>query len=186
MNTLVVNLDRLDVEQDTIGDSLLKGEYFTGIAFEEHAATGSVVAVVGFRDGKRHGAVRDWTSDGRLTEEEYLERGAPHGPRRTWHRNGQLAVCEYSEHFFLIQSKRWDENGMLVEEYSLRDAATLQKLAEAHKRRPRPIIDIDLKTLTFFERPEGWGRSDTDLPAPQAAPSLVLCRALEAQTLAGR
>jgi len=186
MRTLVVNNDRLENEQDSVGDALLDGDYFTGVAFEVHEATGAVVGVSGYKYGKRHGPFRVWHRSGRLKEEEYVELGAFHGPTRRWHRDGQLAEFEHYERFILTRSKRWDESGKLINEYSLRDAATLAKLEHERKGRPRPVIDIDLTSFTFFERPEAWGQNESDLPAPQAAPSLELCRALEARSSSER
>lgn len=187
MQPLVVHDDRLGFVEDTTGDALLDGQYFSGISFEENAATRAVIAVVGYHFGKLHGAWRSWDVAGRLTEEEYYARGGYHGPRRKWYANGQLAESLHSEHFINMRTKRWDENGRLTEEkYLLETEPRWAKLEEERKRGPRPIVDIDLATLTFFERPEGWGRNESDLPPPLPPPSLELCRALEARTLGRR
>jgi hypothetical protein len=187
MAILIVNVDKLNWEQDSVGDCLLGGKYFSGIAFEAHSGTGTIVAVTGYRFGKLHGAARERDPSGLLREEEYNDQGGNHGPIRKWHRNGQLAESAHSEHSINLRSKRWDESGKLIEEkYLLETDARWRRLQEERKRGACPIIDIDLKTLTFFERPEGWGRNEADLTPPQPPPSLELCRALEAQTLASR
>jgi hypothetical protein len=185
MRTLIVNVDRLTWEQDSVGDALWEGKYFSGIAFEEHLPTGTVLAVIGYRFGKLHGAAREWDATGRLLEEEYYDQGGNHGPIRKWYRSGQLAESAHSEHSIDMRSKRWDDNGKLVEEtYLLESDARWAKLQEERKRDSSPTVDIDLSTLTFFERPEGWGRNESDLPPPQPPPSVELCRALETHSLA--
>lgn len=184
---LVLHGDRLSYTEDSAGDALWQGKYFSGISFEEHPATGAVIVVVGHRFGKLHGAWRAWDIAGRPTEEQYYEKGGGHGPLRRWYPNGQLAESLYSEHSIDTRTTRWDENGRLVEErYLLETDPSWAKLEQERKRGPRPIVDIDLATLTFFERPEGWGRNESDLPSPPPPPSLELCRALEARGLARR
>ncbi len=180
MTTLVVNINRLVWEQDSVGDALWEGKYFSGIVFEDDPVNGTVLAVVGYRFGKRHGAVREWNRAGRLLDEEYEDVGGSHGPFRKWYPNGQLAMSGYTEHSINLRSKRWAEDGKLLEEkYLLEGDPRWAKLEAERKRGPSPIIDIDLATLAFFERPEGWGRNELDLPQPQPPPSLQLCRSLE-------
>ena len=116
MQTQVVNLDRIEIEQDSVGDALFEGKYFTGIAFEVHPTTMGVTGVVGYRDGKRHGALREWDSRCRPTDEEYVDLGGVHGPRRRWHRNGTLAESEHDEYAVLTLRKHWNENGTPLEE----------------------------------------------------------------------
>lgn len=174
-------------EQDSVGDALWEGKYFSGIAYEDHPATGAVLSVVGYRFGKRHGAIREWNGAGHPIDEEYEDLGGGHGPFRKWYPNGQLAEAGHTEHSINLWSKRWDEDGRLMEEkYLLETDPRWGELEAERKRGPSPIIDIDLATLTFFERPEGWGRNESDLPPPPRAPSLELCRALEAQSLRAR
>lgn len=180
MTTLVVNINRLIWEQDSVGDALWEGRYFSGIAYEEHPATGTVLAVVGYRFGKRHGAIREWNVAGRLLDEEYEDVGGSHGPFRKWHQNGQLAESGYTEHSINLRLKRFAEDGKLLEEKHLPESdARWAKLEAERKRGPAPIVDIDLTTLTFFERPEHWGMNELDLPQPLPPPSLQLCRARE-------
>jgi hypothetical protein len=184
---LVVHDGRLSFVEDTTGDALLDGRYFSGISFEEDPQTRVILAVVGYHFGKFHGAWRSWDVAGRPIEEEYYHGGAFHGPRRKWYPSGQLAESLHSERFINMRTKRWDENGGLIEEkYLLETEPRWAKLEAERKRGPRPIVDIDLATLTFFERPEGWGRNESDLPPPPPPPSLELCRALEARSLARR
>lgn len=185
--SLVLHDDRLSFVQDTTGDAMWQGKYFSGISFEDDPVTGAIIAVVGYRFGKLHGAWRSWDAAGRALEEEYYEGGAFHGPRRKWYANGRLAESEYSERFILIAARRWNESGTLISEKRLLE--TEPRWAQLEKERargPRPIVDIDLATMTFFERPEGWGRNESDLPPPPRAPSLELCRALEQQSISSR
>lgn len=184
---LVLNLDRLGTENTCAGCTLWEGKYFSGIAFEAHEATGTILAIAGFRHGMWHGAIREWDAAGRPLEEEYSEGGAPHGPSRKWYDNGQVAEFAYSERFINLHRKRWDENGRLIDEkVLLENEPRWAKLIEERQRGPRPIVDIDLATLTFFERPEGWGRNETDLPWPHEPPTWELCHELEARSLARR
>jgi antitoxin component YwqK of YwqJK toxin-antitoxin module len=104
MKTLILNVERLTREQDSVGDALWEGSYFSGIAFEEDAATGTVVAVTGYRFGKLHGAAREWDTAGWLIEEEYNDQGGNHGPIRKWYPNGQLAESAHSEHSIDMRS----------------------------------------------------------------------------------
>ena len=95
----------------------------------------------------------------------------------------EIAAFVYTDQLVTSRIQRWDEDGKLLEDFSMRtDTPTFAKLEQNRKRRPYPVVDIDLKTLTFFERPADWGRDLAALPPPQAAPSLELCRLLEAQT----
>lgn len=180
MRTLVVNLERLGVEPDTVGNSLLDGHSFTGVAYEEGPNAGSIVGVYGYHLGKLHGPFRVWHHDGLLKEEEYRAKGALHGPRRTWHRNGQLAESSYTDYRVTTRLKRWDERGAVLESFLVaEDSAVWTKVEAERARGLRAILEIDLKTLSFLERPERWGRDESELPPPQRAPSLELCRALE-------
>jgi hypothetical protein len=73
---------------------------------------------------------------------------------RRWHSNGQLAEFEYRERFVRLRVKRWDETGkLLTENYHPMGDPLWAKLQEERKRSAQPVVDIDLKTLTFFERP---------------------------------
>ena len=187
MTTLIVNVDQLRWERDSAGDALWGEKYFSGIAFEGHPTNNSVLSVTGYRFGKRHGASREWNVEGRLIDEEYEDVGGSHGPFRKWYPNGQLAESGHTEHSINVRFQRWDENGRLLEEkYLLESDPRFAKLEAERERAPSPIIDIDLKTLSFFDRARDWGRSAADLPPPQPAPSLELCRLLSARSLADR
>jgi hypothetical protein len=184
---IVVNFERLEFEPDTIGNSLLGGAYFSGIAFEEDTHSRLVVGVYGYHLGKLHGPFRVWQSNGLIKEEEYRAKGALHGPRRRWHANGRLAEFSYTYYNITTRTKRWSESGSILEDFVLPESSPARTKAEEERERAaKPIIEIDLRSLEFHTRHDHWGSQESDLPPPQSAPRLDLCKALEAQTTSQR
>lgn len=91
---------------------------FTGIAYTTYP-NGGPMSEAEYRDGVFFGVSRGWWESGKPETEANYAFGALHGPSRSWHANGQLAEDELHEHGILIRSKRWDEQGSLIEEYQL-------------------------------------------------------------------
>lgn len=171
----VVDMSDLDESNDGNYDTLLNGKLFSGVAFELCAATGGVVSLLGFRNGRLHGPLRGWAPSGVIVEEKYYYLGGYHGPRRRWHEDGQLAESCHSEYDVNWRTKRWGEDGRLLEEKHLVESdPRWRRIEEADARYANRIVDIDLSTLSFFERPKGWGRDESDLPPPPGPPSRAL------------
>lgn len=114
-----------------------KGQRYSGVAYDKEAKTGVIVGIGGFDGGFLRGPDRVWTPSGILQEETFYRYGSFHGPRREWHPDGTLKLNEY-----------WNGDERTPPEGST-----------------EPVIDIDLDTMEFVERPWGWGREPTPPPS---------------------
>jgi antitoxin component YwqK of YwqJK toxin-antitoxin module len=96
-----------------------EGQPFTGIGYDL-APEGWIRSEQEYRNGTPDGNLRSWYSPGRPESEAAFRGGLFHGPRRTWHENGRLASEEVFEHGVRFRGKRWDEGGILTEDFQLR------------------------------------------------------------------
>lgn len=94
------------------------GRPFTGVAYTTYS-DGTPMSETEHRDGLFFGVSRGWWESGKPETEANYAFGVLHGPSRSWYANGQLAEEELHEHGILVRSKKWDEQGNLVEEYEL-------------------------------------------------------------------
>ena len=165
--TTKVDFDQLDTADDGSGCILLNGNLFFGIAYEHDEKSGILIGLAGYFFGAAHGASRDWHANGKLATEIYHKTGSRHGPWREWYETGAPKVHSYWECDLCLWKTRWDEHGNLVEDYRLAsESKYARKIEERLREGNWRIIDIDVETMEFFERPQGWGK---DLP-PEAEP----------------
>jgi antitoxin component YwqK of YwqJK toxin-antitoxin module len=115
-------MKRLRIEElDYPGDGLHyhAGQPFTGVAVYEQ--NGWLQAEEEYRDGLLWGTKREWFRAGGLQREAQCAWGAYHGTVRDWHENGRLAGEEFYEYGIRVRGKRRNEEGSLVEDFSLRE-----------------------------------------------------------------
>ncbi|MFZ5892483.1 MAG: toxin-antitoxin system YwqK family antitoxin [Myxococcota bacterium] len=157
--TIKVDFDELDTTNDGYGDTILNGKLYSGVAYERFENGAALRSVSGFRSGKLHGASREWYASGRLKDETFYHMGAYHGPVRKWYPDGALQEEGYWEQGIRIREKQWGTDGVLLKEMSIRpDSADYQALLERRAAyKDVPVVDIDMQTLEFVERPAGWG-----------------------------
>jgi hypothetical protein len=160
-----VDSSLLGETDDAYGDVTLDGRLFSGVAYEKDAPTGALLALTGYREGKAHGPLRVWYPSGQIRTEVYNHGGGLHGPWREWYPDGGLSLDSYYEHNFKLRSKRWSEEGRLIETFELDPASpAFSDVSERRAKRNDPIVDIDLNDWELVERAAGWGRDETELP----------------------
>lgn len=105
-----------DQTADTAAAILLhEGHPFTG-EVEDTDAEGRVIGLTSYTGGIEHGLQAEWYPTGEKYIEGQCEQGSAVGEWREWHRNGKLAEHSlFNEFGELIQLRRWDEEGNLVE-----------------------------------------------------------------------
>lgn len=164
--TKIANIRGLDETID--GAPTLDGVLFTGIAYERDARTGALIGLMGFRDGRIHGPSRTWDSTGHMREEEYYYLGGLHGPYRHWDEAGRLIHESYREHSISHWERTWDSSTGLSTTYKISFDPKSQAELERTRRSwgyPVPVIDIDLQSWQFVERPAGWLPDDMCPPS---------------------
>jgi hypothetical protein len=164
VSTPKVDADRLGETDDAYADVTLDGRLFSGVAYERDA-DGHLICLCGYVDGKAHGAFRVWTTSGQIVTEHYFDGGGLHGPYREWYPSGQLRLDAYYEHGYSTRKQTFAEDGRVLESERLdAESPNAARIAKQRKRRSRAIIDIDLTTWDFVQRPEGWGADGAGLP----------------------
>lgn len=166
--TLRVDFELLQQSDDASAAFTYDGRRFTGIAYEKDSR-GRLVSLSGYRDGRACGPLRTWYPSGQIELEQYYRRGRLHGPSREWHPNGRPRVDAYYERGHLLRTRRWGEDGTLVESAraapSCGDVADLAGVGADEKDR---LLDIDPSTGELVERPSDWGRDPSELPEAAA------------------
>ena len=163
--TIKADASALTISDDGYGDVLSNGDLFTGVAYEFDEVTGQLIGLAGYRYGKQHGPFRTWHPNGSLAEERYCADGGYHGPVREWHEDGSPKVHSYWQCSRQLWWDEWDERGNTVKSLRIRPGSESEQTIVARLSRGAwPVIDIDVETMEFFERPQGWGK---DLP-PEA------------------
>jgi hypothetical protein len=162
-NTLKVDFDLLGESEDAHADLTYDGRPFTGIAYEKDAM-GRFISLSGYQNGKPCGPLRTWYPSGQIEQEQYYRGGALHGPWREWYPNGQPRVDAYYEHGHLLRSKRWGEDGTLVQHERHEGCVHSARVGERRAQGEGPLLDIDPSTWELVEKPSGWGRDPADLP----------------------
>ncbi|KIG18809.1 hypothetical protein DB30_07145 [Enhygromyxa salina] len=154
------DFDDLDVSDDGVGDVLLEGRLYSGIAFERYES-GGLLALAGFDQGRKYGVWRKWYPSGKLESERFFNCGN-NGPWREWDERGLLRVDDYWECGVLVRRRRYGEGGALVETYDLSpDSTEHKRLLRARTRMTWKVVDIDVETWQFVEHPPGWGLDET-------------------------
>lgn len=169
-HVITVRINELRLTNDGYGDATLQGILFDGIGYEEDQATGQILALTGFWQGKLHGPQRTWSANGQMESEEYNRYGGLHGPVREWDESGRLRLFGYCWYGVGIRRWSWDEHGQLVSERLAPDLDVAERMQKQLAERDHGITDIDLQTWEFVERPWGWGGRPDELPPPCPPP----------------
>lgn len=97
------------------------GVPFTGIAITHDTHGGWIQAEEEYKDGLVCGSVKTWHAPGLLATEEVCDWGVRHGSYREWNESGMLVAEGQYQFGTRVSEKRWDGNGMLVEEFRLKE-----------------------------------------------------------------
>ncbi|HTV21908.1 MAG TPA: hypothetical protein VMG12_24630 [Polyangiaceae bacterium] len=163
-STLPVDADRLGETDDAYADTTLDGQLFSGVAYERDAE-GHLISLCGYVDGKMHGAFRVWTPSGTIVSEYYYVGGGLHGPYREWDASGRLRLDAYYEYSHSTRRKTFAADGSVLEDEPIDpESPNAARIARARKRRSGELVDIDLKTWSFSQKPAGWGADGAGLP----------------------
>jgi antitoxin component YwqK of YwqJK toxin-antitoxin module len=71
-------------------EGVVKGKKKSGVSKCYDKKNGKIRVQLSFKKGKRHGAYKEWTSEGQLVREEHYRDGKRHGVFRRHNRLGQL------------------------------------------------------------------------------------------------
>jgi antitoxin component YwqK of YwqJK toxin-antitoxin module len=108
MKRIDVYADNLD-RDDTLG-LVHEGAPFTGELVDAWGDT--LLSLVTYHNGWRHGPAKEWYEDGTLKSEGTNKHGIAVGAVREWHNNGALAVEKlFNDRGELVSEKHWDEYG---------------------------------------------------------------------------
>src|SRR4051812_21899569 len=110
-------------ELDYTGDGSYtwRGKPFTGIAFWQ-TNDGKVTSEQYYRDGHATGPGWSWFPSGTLATESNSLAGVFHGVRREWSESGTLSREEMFERGICLWRKRWNDQGVQIEEYWLQES----------------------------------------------------------------
>ena len=107
---------------DAEGVYFLHDEPFSGVAYTAYPS-GAPMSESEYRYGLFSGVSRVWWESGALEGESHFALNVLHGQARLWHPNGQLVEDEDYEYGVLVRSRKWDESGVLTEEFELSESA---------------------------------------------------------------
>ena len=113
-----VPYDSLEYSDD--GDYCLDEQLFTGVAFSRHK-DGWLEREIEYRNGAEWGMKRHWYAPNKLLVEAQMRAGVVHGKERRWYRTGPLEEETDCEFGIVLRRRTWDENGILVDEYELKE-----------------------------------------------------------------
>jgi len=97
------------------------GRPFTGIAYALFPS-GELEFETEYRDGAEWGLHRKYSKEGAIIEEGNYRAGFREGLWRAWDASGKLALEEFREFGCPLTRKRWDAQGNLVEDFSLKES----------------------------------------------------------------
>ncbi|KAJ6041611.1 uncharacterized protein N7446_010508 [Penicillium canescens] len=105
------------------GDGLyyFDGEPFSGVSYTTKGGAWEN-SEAEIHDGLLWGTTKEWYGPGQLMHEASYFKGVLHGNAREWHKSGQLAEDGDYEYGIALWKKSWDENGQLIEEFTLTQA----------------------------------------------------------------
>lgn len=113
--TLRINMDDIDDSTDDI--VLYQGKKFTGILYEV-SSDGVLSYEQEYVDGFPQGDSRHWWDRGKLKSDFVSPRkNNPCSRSISWHINGMLQELKESLYRSLIRHQKWDEEGVLIEEW---------------------------------------------------------------------
>jgi antitoxin component YwqK of YwqJK toxin-antitoxin module len=116
MNMNRVSFDDLLYEDDGIYSH--EGAPFSGVACDVFP-NGKVRSEAQFVDGHQEGVAKEWYDNGQIKfERMYLGDGL-HGVSKEWHPNGQLKEESECEFGICLESKEWDDGGLLTKRFNL-------------------------------------------------------------------
>ena len=111
---------------------LLDGEPFEGLA--ERREAGRLLYEREYRRGMIWGVSRGWFGSGCLEFEEGWGQGLLHGVRRRWDDEGRLLLEEEFEYGVRLWGKRWDAQGVQIEDFSLTESAPSFEILAAYRQ----------------------------------------------------
>lgn len=111
-----VSLEELDYTSD--GLYCLDGNPFTGVV-EHFSNDGWIEVEEEYQDGLLSGVKREWHRQGVLRLEAACAFGARHGRCREWDDSSRLVAEEFYEFGIRVTGKRWNAEGILVEEFAI-------------------------------------------------------------------
>lgn len=116
MNMQSVSFDDLLYEDD--GMYSHEGIPFSGVACD-YFPDGRMRSATQFVNGHQEGVAKEWYSNGQIKfERMYLGDGL-HGRSKEWHPNGQLKEESVYEFGICLESKEWDDKGLLIKQAHL-------------------------------------------------------------------
>jgi antitoxin component YwqK of YwqJK toxin-antitoxin module len=117
----MIRIPSSELEYDPKAGTYLRGgEPFTGTAYTLYPS-GALEAESEFRYGLSWGLGRGWHPNGQLSSEAYFMRDVQHGIAREWDEAGRLEEESYCEYGIVIYEKKWNEEGVLIEDYHLKE-----------------------------------------------------------------
>ena len=123
-----VSFDKLELVS---GLWVLDGLAYTGTVIIDDPL-GVVYREEEIRNGEQCGLSRVWfVQTGKLHTDSTKRFGVLHGPLRRWHPNGQLTADEQYEFGIRVSCQSWDQDGMILEDYTLTESdADYQRLVQ--------------------------------------------------------
>jgi antitoxin component YwqK of YwqJK toxin-antitoxin module len=115
--TLRINMD--DVDNGTDDIIMYQGKKFTGILYElSYDGAGTLSYEREYVDGFPDGDYRSWWDQGKL-EADFISprKNNPCSRYAEWYVNGMLKELKESLHLSIIRHQKWDEQGVLIEEW---------------------------------------------------------------------
>ena len=129
----MIRVTSLELEYPGDGVTYFRGERFTGFEVLRDDS-GWECAEHEYRDGLLSGVKREWHRPGVLALEAECALGAFHGRVRRWHETGLAESDAVYEHGIGLRSQVWDEEGLLVEDFTLSEADPAFRVLLAFRR----------------------------------------------------
>lgn len=135
-------------DEDIVYDLDCKGLYtyddepFSGIGYYT-TPTGEIDTEIEYENGDRK-SERSWYDNRQLKKEILIFTDEDEVLTRRWHENGVLAEETLAEGGFISKRKRWDEAGILIEDFVIDESHPNFKWV-AHKRRMSEIQETERK-----------------------------------------
>ncbi|KAL2862586.1 toxin-antitoxin system YwqK family antitoxin [Aspergillus lucknowensis] len=111
---------RVNRAETTINEGLItlhQGTPFTG-EIADYAANGTLIELTSYENGLEHGPQFEWYPDGSKMLQGQCDRSSAVGEWREWYPTGRLARYDrFNELGDLLERKRWNESGVIVEDY---------------------------------------------------------------------
>ncbi|MEV1288695.1 hypothetical protein [Micromonospora sp. NPDC049679] len=112
MSETRINIDDLDWDDSQraiVDERLVTGEV------AEYDANGELIAVIGYRDGLKHGSELHYFPGGKLQYRGEWANGRAVGVHHAWYLSGQMAEeHHYSDEGWPVEVLKWSEDGTLI------------------------------------------------------------------------